>query len=135
MVDAVLLQASVVVSEKLAYCIMGMPDGCQNVVTMPLSDQEIRAFHESPRTFFGREEPKKEAENPLEFYDWMLGCYKDTPKERLLELLAETGVPVSEVSSLPQAKLAEILSERMTESIVRSSDLGAKKKGSERGGV
>jgi hypothetical protein len=112
-----------------------MPDGRQDVVPMPLSDQEIRAFHESPRTFFGREEPKKEAENPLEFYDWMLGCYKDTPKGRLLELLAETGVPVSEVSSLPQLKLDEILSERWTESIVRSSGLGAKKKSGEPDGV
>lgn len=127
MVDAVLLQGTVVVSEKLAYCIMGMPDGRQDVVTMPLSDQEIRAFHESPRTFFGRQEPKQKAENPLEFYDWMLGCYKDTPKERLLELLAETGVPAAEVSSLTQPKLAEMLSERLTESIVRSSGLGGKK--------
>lgn len=130
-VDAVLLQASVLASEKLAYCIMGTRDGRQEIVTVPLTDQEIRAYQESPRTFFGREEPKNEAENPLEFYDWMLGCYKGTPKERLLELLAETGVPVSEVSSLSQLKLAEILAERFTESIVRTSDLDAKKKNSE----
>jgi len=57
-----------------------MPDGSQGVVTMPLSEQEMRAYHKSPQTFFGREEPKRKAENPFELYDFMLASYKDTPK-------------------------------------------------------
>ncbi len=128
MVQAVLLQGNVAESEKLAYCIVGMPDGSQGVVTIPLSEQEIRAYRESPQTFFGREEPKQKAENPLELYDLMLAGYRDTAKDRLVELLAETGIPPSTVSSLTQQKLAELLAERMTESIVWQSGLGVKAK-------
>jgi hypothetical protein len=133
MVNAVLLQATVAETEKLACCIMGMPDGSQGVVTIPLSEQEIRAYHESPQTFFGREEPKRKAENPLELYDFMLASYKDTPKERLLELLAQTGVPAADVSSMAQQRLAELLAERLTESIVWSSGFGVRQKPTEPG--
>ena len=129
MVNAVLLQATVAESEKLAYCVMGMPDGSQGIVTIPLTDQEIAAYHQSPQTFFGREEPKRKAETPMDLYDFMLASYRETPKERLLELLAETGLSTTEIASLTQLKLAELLAERLTESIVWDSNIKGEQKG------
>jgi hypothetical protein len=126
MVNAVLLQGTVVESEKRAYCIMGTPDGAQGIVPIPLSDQEMDAYRQSPQMFFGREERKRRAENPLELYDFMLAGYKDTPTDKLLDLLAHTGVSSSEVAAMSQPKLAELLAERYTESIVWNSGRGAK---------
>ncbi len=71
---------------------------------------------------------KRRADNPLELYDFMLAGYKDTPTDKLLELLAHTGVSPSEVAALSQPKLAELLAERYTESIVWNSGRGAKAK-------
>jgi len=92
------------------------------MVLIPLSDQEMQAYYESPRTFFGREEPEKKIKDPLKLYDWFYGSYKHNTKERLLALLTGMGCKdVDNLKSLPQERLAEIFAESMTESIARSS--------------
>ena len=103
--------------QKSAFCCLRGDDGRDRFVTVPLTDPEVQAYRESPRTFFGQEEPEKQVRNPLKLYDWMLSSYKETPKPRLLELFAEAGAKdLRELTALPQEKLAEIFAERMTES-------------------
>jgi hypothetical protein len=82
--------------------------------SMPITDEELAAYRESPETFFGvKQEQSKRANEPIEFYEWALACYRLTPKERLLEFLA--GHPdVERLKDLPQLELAKIYSEAVT---------------------
>jgi hypothetical protein len=65
-------------------------------------------------TFFGAYQPKtKTVQQPVELYEWMLEAYRQTPRERLLELLAEYS-DIESLRELPQLELAKIYSERMT---------------------
>jgi hypothetical protein len=124
-VAGVLQQAIVMPAQKCAFCCLLGPDGRQRLVNVPLSDQEMQAYHESPRTFFGREEPETKITDPLKFYDVMQACYKQTSKERLLELFAEAGArDVDALKALTQEQLANIFAERMTNSMVLTTGLG-----------
>jgi hypothetical protein len=43
-----------------------------------------------PDTFFGTlTEPTKKLSSPLQLYEFFLDVYRQTPKERLLELIAD----------------------------------------------
>lgn len=50
-----LTQAIVMKAQKAAMCVL-RENGRGQMVTIPLSDPEMQAYHVSPRTFFGSEE-------------------------------------------------------------------------------
>jgi len=55
----------------------------------PLTDVELAAYQKFPDTFFGIDKPHTRGgiTDPLDLYDWFFNCYRQTPKERLLELM------------------------------------------------
>jgi SEC-C motif len=84
-----LQHAAVLEKEKMAYCVYKMADGTQAIFSCPLTNEEIAAYQKFPDTFFGVNKPHTRGQitDPLELYDWFFDCYKQTPKERLLELM------------------------------------------------
>jgi len=87
-------------------------DGVANVIcSMPISEDELAAYRESPETFFGvKQDITKIAKEPIELYEFMLASYRNTPKEKLLEWMA--GHPgIAHLRELPQNELAKIYCE------------------------
>jgi len=122
-VRGILRHAIVMVKERAAYCVLS-ENGKDQMVTIPLSDQEMEAYHESPRTFFGREEPVGKLEDALKLYDWLYDSYKHNTKEHLLVLLAQMGCKdIDALGPLTQERLAEVFAERTAESIGRQTGL------------
>lgn len=123
--DAVgeLTQAIVMKDQKAAMCVL-RENGRDQMVTVPLSEQEMQAYHESPRTFFGREEKEPKIEDPLKLYDWFLATYQKSSKDTLLSLFARSGArDLDALKELPQERLAEIYAERTTETVAFQTGL------------
>lgn len=84
------------------------------IVTCPISDTELAAYKKHPDTFFGKIEPQNQIKSPLDFYDWVYECYKNSSKENLLKFVKEWPDYV-ELEPLSQEELAKIYCERVTE--------------------
>ena len=107
-----LTSATVNQVEKKAYCVLNLESGDSVICTWPLSDQEMAAWRQHPDTFFGEVGQRNtKSESPLDLYDFFLRGYRNTSKERLLELLAGAS-DFDELTKLDQAQLAGIYAER-----------------------
>lgn len=107
-----LTTATVAEPECIAYCGLSFDDGTAGIYTWPLSDVEMAAWRKHPDTFFGEVGQRTTTANtPLELYDFFLNSYRQTPRERLLELMAEAP-DIGEISKLDQPTLASIFAER-----------------------
>lgn len=84
------------------------------IVNCPISDKELAAYRRHPETYFGKVEPKQKSDNPLEFYDWLYDCYKNSTKENLLRLMKDWP-NYEELVSLSQDELAKLYCEHGTE--------------------
>ena len=106
--------ATVAEQEKLAYCGLLFDDDTAGIYTFPLSDAELRAWKRHPDTFFGIVTQRKtKVKTPLELYDFFHHSYRQTPRERLLELLANAQ-DVNNLTKLDQPALVSIYAERCT---------------------
>ena len=113
-----LIDAVVMETEKVAVCIHKVPDGRQIITRCPLTDNECAAYRRHPDTFFGvvKKHPRK-TEDPLELYDLFYDCYRNAPKERLLELMKDA-VNHSELTKLSRDELAQTYAERLVYGIL-----------------
>jgi len=95
-------------------------DGHSAIYKKPLSDEELAAWRRHPDTFFGVVGQRSaSAETPLQVYDFLYESFKRESKERLLEVMA--GAPDYErLAELPQAQLASLHAERMTNAVAAS---------------
>ncbi|MGQ0811372.1 MAG: hypothetical protein ACT4OO_09130 [Nitrospiraceae bacterium] len=78
----------------------------------PMSQTEYEDYGQFPYTFFGvylRQDRK--AHTPIELFDFMHESYKNTPKEKLLEWMANA-TAYAELKNLTQRELSEIYCER-----------------------
>lgn len=117
-----LTSATVNEAESKAYVAHYLDNGEAVIGTVPLTPEELAAYRRHPDTFFGvgMRAPRK-AETPLEFFDFIMDGYRDTPRERLLELMA--GNPdIEELKTMTKEDLTEIYAERCTWSIMRQSE-------------
>ena len=116
-----LTTATVLETERTAYCGLSFDDGKAAIYTWPLSDVEIAAWRKHPDTFFGEVSQRNtKADGPLELYDFFLNGYRQTSRERLLELLA--GVPdLADLHQLDQPALASIYAERCVNAVTAES--------------
>lgn len=107
-----LTTATVIESERTACCGLSFDDGNAGIYKWPLSDTEMAAWRRHPDTFFGEVGQRTTTANgPLELYDFFFNSYQNTPRVRLLELMA--GAPdFSELNQLDQPSLASIFAER-----------------------
>jgi hypothetical protein len=85
----------------------------------------MAAWRKHPDTFFGEVGQRStKAEDPLDLYDFFHNSYRQTPKERLLELMAGA-LDVEELRKLDQPQLASIYAERCACSIVAQQSQSA----------
>ena len=96
-----------------AHCFLYDPDTNQSFMgTFPLSPEELVDYAKYPDTFFGvYQKQTGRVETAVEMFDFFFDAYRQTPKGKLLELMA--GHPDHEMlRNLSQKELAEILCER-----------------------
>lgn len=117
-----LTSATVVETESKAYLVHQLDSGESVIGTVPLTPEELAAYKRHPDTFFGVEirAPRK-TESPLELFDFMMDSYRNTPRERLLELMADHP-DIEKLRGLSKEDLTEIYAERVTYSIMQKSE-------------
>jgi hypothetical protein len=116
-----LTSATVSETESNAYLVYQMESGESVIVTAPLTPEELAAYRRHPDTFFGVEmKAPRKAETPLEFFDFIMDGCRDTPRERLLEFMAENP-DIEELKTMSKQDLTEIYAERCTWTAMRRS--------------
>lgn len=125
-VTGILKMATVMSSEKKVWCVLILPTGKETILTVPMTDKELNAYHRNPQHFIVQENNNKKIEKGdyLTFYDWIYSTYKNTDKNRLIELL---NMDKEEAKKYSQKKLAKEFSIRNTYSII-ANDPKRKKK-------
>ena len=76
-----LLRAFVNEQSKNVMAMVRLDDGASILCTMPLTDDDVALYRDSPETFFGKYEQQKKVEHPVELYEWMLKITR-TRRER-----------------------------------------------------
>ncbi|MDO8270451.1 MAG: SEC-C domain-containing protein [Gammaproteobacteria bacterium] len=110
--EIIITDAVVSKETKTAYLVLQNGD----IVQETLSDLEVSAYEAHPDTFFGVDKSVPKGLNDiLDMYDFFYSGYRETPKERLLELLKSASNPL--FTGEPQEKLASIYAERMANSV------------------
>lgn len=120
-----LTTATVVEEEQKAYCGLWFPSGKSAIYVWPLSDDEMAAWRKHPDTFFGEVGQRStRAEDPIDLYDFIHNSYRQTPKSRLLELMADAS-DIEHLKTLDQPQLAAIYAERCANSILAQQSQSA----------
>lgn len=82
--------ATISEAEKIMYLGVTTEDGQSVIVTREISDHELANYKQYPDTFFGVYlKAARRLDDPYELFEWMVDCYQDTPKKRLLELVKD----------------------------------------------
>jgi hypothetical protein len=115
---AKLTAATVIEAESAACCAFSFDTGESIVVNLPMSDSERLVYKQYPDTFFGVLTSAPQAQqSPLELYDFFFEAYKQTPKERLLEFMADAP-DLNHLKTLSQKELASIYCERSVHAVL-----------------
>jgi hypothetical protein len=78
---------AVLENEKKAYLSVNSNDGQGVILTSELSDMELADYRKYGDAYFGEVENRHhKSKDIFELYEYLVGSYKKTPKERLLEL-------------------------------------------------
>jgi hypothetical protein len=116
-----LKQGIVIDPQKLVSAVFELEGGQNAIYQVPITDEELQAYRESPETFFGvHQEVTKKIENPLDLYEWILRAYRNTPKERLLEFL-QGHRDIDKLKDLPGDELAKVYAEGIAASMAQRS--------------
>lgn len=122
--SGLLTTATVAEAEQTVYCGLSFDDGEAAIYTWPLSDAEMAAWRRHPDTFFGEVGQRTtKANDPLDLYDFFCNGYRQTPRDRLLELLGEAP-DIIELNKLNQPALVSIYAERCVNSIMAEENKG-----------
>ena len=116
-----LTDAVVMETERSAVGVYKLLDGRQVLNKCPLSDKELKAYQKHPETFFGVvKKHVKGIKDPIDLYDFFHHGYKNTSKERLLELMKDA-LDHTELAELSQEELARTYAERLVCGVLRVS--------------
>jgi hypothetical protein len=107
-----LTTATVMESERVAYCGLSVENGTSAIVKWSLSDGELAAWRRHPDTFFGDvQQRERKADHPLDLYDFFHSCYRSSTREQLLTLMAGAR-DFAELDQLDQPTLVSAYAER-----------------------
>jgi hypothetical protein len=134
MVDAVLMDAVVIASEKAVHGIYSTADGRGLMCKDTLTEDELRAYAEHPDTFFGvvKNHHENIGKDPMKLFDFFYGSYGKSPKEALLRLLGNRP-DIEVLRDLTQKDLAEIYCEGLVYGVM-AQDVGNNRGTSEKTG-
>jgi hypothetical protein len=110
-----------VVMGSSAMGVYALDNGLSVIATVPLSEAELAAYRRHPDTFFGVEiKVGKSLTSPLDMFDFFMEGYRETPRDRLLELMGNS-VDIEYLKSLERTELLEIYAERCTYGAMQAS--------------
>ena len=79
--------ATISESEKKLYFGVTTEDGKSGIFTRDVTDDELAAYQAHPDAYFGVvQKATKTVNDPYDLFEWMVDCYMNTPRDRLLEL-------------------------------------------------
>ena len=79
--------ATVNPEKKTMHFAISTTDGEGQILEREMSDDELDAYKRHPEAYFGEiNRDGGQIEDPYDLFEWLLDCYGDTPRERLLEL-------------------------------------------------
>jgi len=112
--------ATVVEGEKKIYVGVSGAGGKGHILSEDISDTELEVYRKYPDTYFGLVRPAgKQINDPYEFFEWALGTYSKSSKEKLLEFMK--GAPDFEfLQTLDQEELSLEYCERMTHAAMKN---------------
>lgn len=102
-----------------AYAVLHDPSTNKSWIgTFDMTPEELEDYEKYRETYFGvHEKSGRKIETVVEMFDWLFDSYRHTPKERLIELMADHPDQES-LRNHKQEELAEILCERYVSSMV-----------------
>lgn len=116
-----LLSAQVNEQAKNVMATVRLDEGATILCTMPLSDEELALYRDSPETFFGKYEPRNNVKHPVELYEWILKVYKCTPREKLEEWM-KGHIDPAILAKMPREELLK----RYAEGIAQGASINMK---------
>jgi hypothetical protein len=83
--------------------------------TAPMTPEELADHARHSETYFGAGNPRqgRKVETAMDMFDFFVDGHRDTPKERLIELIASGGVQ-EDLQAMSRKDLLELLAERYT---------------------
>jgi SEC-C motif len=112
-VNAKLTEA--IVLDGKAFCALHDPATDKAfIVTFDMTPEELTDYAKHPDTYFGvHKQQSRKAETAMELFDFFVDGYRDTPKERLIELLPHYSDQEG-LHAMSQKELVELLAEGYT---------------------
>ncbi len=112
------MQASV--ADDKAYCVLHDPVTNKSFIgTFDMTPGELAEHAKYPDTFFGvYQKQSGNIETAMGLFDFFIDGYRDTPKERLIELLPNYADQKS-LHTMSQKDLTELLAERYTAGMIK----------------
>ena len=102
-------------NRKLHICVT-TEDGQGQILSRDVTNDELASYKAHPDAYFGViQEAPRELKDAYELFEWMVDCYKKTPRERLLEL-SKDHPDADALASLDHLDLLLELCERWTAS-------------------
>jgi hypothetical protein len=116
-VNAKLMQATV--WNDKSHCILHNPATNKSWIgTLDMTPDELADYAKHPVTYFGvYQRQTRRVETAMEMFDFFIDGYRDTPKERLIELLPNYADQEG-FHAMSQKELVELLAERYTMSMI-----------------
>jgi len=99
------------VDEKSKTAYIGTSIG--KIIAKKMTEDELDDYRSHPEAFFGiiQSSPRKKAQNRYDLFEFFLDSYKNTPKEKLLELM-KSAADFGTLQEMDQADLAIEYAER-----------------------
>jgi hypothetical protein len=117
-ITGVVVDAIVDVSQRTAIYAFSLSSGESVIVQQGLEAADIAAYTASPDTYFGVVKPiRKPITKTLDTFDFVYESCKDTPRERLLQLMSTWPDPAAR-ENLSQEELARRYSVALAESFI-----------------
>jgi hypothetical protein len=116
-VPGILMSAVMVEESSSVFAQYRLSESKFITCTFPVSEAELAVYRRQPDTFFEAILPvSKGLKTPLDCSDFVAKTYLQTPREKLLEFMAEWP-DIEQLQTLPQKELAEAYCNRLAESI------------------
>lgn len=119
--SGVLEDACMVEQERHVAALMRLDDGTRGITYMPVSDDELAAWHRYPETFFGEvRDHNPPSKSSMDLYDFFHKSLLKTPKEMILAQL-KNWPNQDQLAAMSQPELAHAYAVRMAESATQSA--------------